>query len=276
VIFDVALQLGNAMDMKKNIFEQAEIWDWVADNESNNERFSFTEKLTPSDVNTIIDIGCGSGGFLKLLHSARNLERFVAVDTSEEALKRIPFEKVKANITQVPYPDREFDCVYALEVLEHLNVPDFETALSELARLSKKYIIVSVPYREDIAGNMTKCVNCSTIFHPDGHLHNFDEEKMMRLFNEHNFVQQEVHRLGWSELFRYHKQYRNFFYSAAKYRNIHYTICPACGHELLPSTTVGVKSQASGSPFAAIKRVLKSIWPKEKKSYWIIALYEKN
>lgn len=41
------------------------------------------------------------------------------------------------------YRDNEFDLVICCEVLEHVN--NFEQALKELKRISKKYILISVP-----------------------------------------------------------------------------------------------------------------------------------
>ena len=113
--------------------------------------------------------------------------RCVGVDNSDGALAHITVEKAKASIIDVPYQDKEFDCVYALEVLEHLNPEEFKKALNEMARLSKKYIIISVPYREDIEWNMVKCPVCFTQFHYDGHLQVFDEEKIKNLFSDAGF-----------------------------------------------------------------------------------------
>jgi ubiquinone/menaquinone biosynthesis C-methylase UbiE len=270
------------MEAKKNIFDNAQIWNWVDSNDGNKERFEFTEKLTPSNVRSIIDIGCGHGGFLRHISAQRPNLHCVAVDSSDGALQYIQFEKVKASITQVPYPDKTFDCVYALEVLEHLNPTDFKIALDEMVRLSKKYIIVSVPYKENIQENMVLCPSCNSRFHYDGHLQNFDETKMQNLFSERGYVCKEFHRLGWSESYKHYRLYVKLFYPKQLKQLPHFTICPVCYTELKPTKAENGnngqvnlnKEKASISRY--IKNGIKYFWPKERKSYWIIGLYEKK
>ncbi len=53
---------------------------------------------------------------------------------------------VTGNVTKLPFKNKEFDCVIAYQVLEHIQYQDFEKALSELKRVSKKNIIISLPY----------------------------------------------------------------------------------------------------------------------------------
>ena len=50
------------------------------------------------------------------------------------------------DIRNLPFEDNEFDVVLAYEVLEHIPFEDFSVALSELRRVSKKYVIISIPY----------------------------------------------------------------------------------------------------------------------------------
>ena len=53
---------------------------------------------------------------------------------------------VVADITDLPFEDNEFDLVCAFEVLEHLPFSEFEVALNEMKRVSKKHVLFSVPY----------------------------------------------------------------------------------------------------------------------------------
>lgn len=58
--------------------------------------------------------------------------------------KNIPghpeFDWERANL---PYPDQSFDTVVCLDVLEHIN--DLHGAFADLLRVSKKYVIISLP-----------------------------------------------------------------------------------------------------------------------------------
>jgi len=55
-----------------------------------------------------------------------------------------------ANVKNLPYEDKEFDCVLCCEVLEHVgNIDDVKKGISEILRVGKNFLI-SVPYRKDI------------------------------------------------------------------------------------------------------------------------------
>lgn len=268
--------------MRKNIFDNSEIWNWVDENDDNKVRFDFTEQLVPEECRSLADIGCGHGGFLRLVAERRkdkNL-RLVAVDNSDGALSYINFEKHKASITKLPFADKEFDCVTALEVIEHLNSTELDNALSELARVSNKYVIISVPYNEDIEWNMARCPHCFTKFHYDGHLQRFTEDRIKTLMDKVGFKCEYQSKLGWSSHLKYHKTYVKLVYPSQRYRCPHYTVCPACNSELTPSSsannsTVPTPAAEKRTLIKAISRLAKLWWPREQKSYWIIGLYKK-
>ena len=92
------------------------------------------------DVKSILEIGKGNGtvsDYLKKL--GYNL---ISVDIDPN-LK----PDIVADVRQLPMKDVEFDLVMACEVLEHLPFEDFEKTLEELKRVSKRYVLVSLPYR---------------------------------------------------------------------------------------------------------------------------------
>ena len=108
-----------------------------------------------------LDLGCGAG--LNLDHLAEYAEP-VGTDFSEEAL-RFCLERghkrlCKADAAELPFQDRQFDIITALDVVEHLD--DDLAALTELRRALKPggLLIVSVPaypalwsYWDDILGH---------------------------------------------------------------------------------------------------------------------------
>lgn len=51
-----------------------------------------------------------------------------------------------ADIRELPFKNRSYDLVLAFEVLEHLPWSDFEVSLAELHRVSKKDVLISLPY----------------------------------------------------------------------------------------------------------------------------------
>ena len=53
---------------------------------------------------------------------------------------------VVGSVENMLFGDGEFDVVLCAEVLEHLPFSQFESNLKELARVSKKYIVVTLPH----------------------------------------------------------------------------------------------------------------------------------
>jgi len=93
-----------------------------------------------------LDLGCGDGLFLEMLKKKGITG--VGLDVSEEAIKKCRAKGLRAEVfdfsnQKLPFKDNQFDCVVALDVLEHLYFP--LKTIKEAARVSTKYIIVSVP-----------------------------------------------------------------------------------------------------------------------------------
>lgn len=53
---------------------------------------------------------------------------------------------IVSDVTKIPVNDNNYDCVCAFQVLEHIPFGKFKKGLIELKRVSKKYIIISIPY----------------------------------------------------------------------------------------------------------------------------------
>ena len=92
--------------------------------------FAEEHKLNPH-----LDAGCGSG----LVKSD------VYVEVSREALRRFKGQRVLASVHALPFRDKAFESVSALELLEHIDEP--LKALDEMRRVTRKRLIISVPER---------------------------------------------------------------------------------------------------------------------------------
>lgn len=103
---------------------------------------------TPLPISSVLDVGCGEGFTLSKFAEKKIGDTFEGIDYSKDALsigKRIfPNLTLKhANIYDLPYHSSSFDLVICTEVLEHLKNP--HQALKEVIRVSKQYVLLSVP-----------------------------------------------------------------------------------------------------------------------------------
>jgi SAM-dependent methyltransferase len=87
-----------------------------------------------NDHCTVIDIGCGSGRFIKYLEG--RYKKLVGMDPSQAILaadnlvgKNDNVELVMASTDNIPFPDNHFDFGYSLGVLHH--IPDTKKALQD-------------------------------------------------------------------------------------------------------------------------------------------------
>ncbi|MCC5664231.1 methyltransferase domain-containing protein [Nostoc sp. CHAB 5784] len=161
----------------KNYFDQPEVW--------NNTMLLYQEQvlsdilaILPQDVESILDVGCGNG---LITNALPELIRVVGLDRSEEALRYVSRETVLGEILQLPFADESFDLVMANDVIEHLTSAQRTQALKELARVASKYVIITVPFLEDLNQSMTKCADCGRYYHVNHHLASFDLKETAEL-----------------------------------------------------------------------------------------------
>ena len=93
-------------------------------------------KLNPK---TVLEIGMGNG--LTRDYISKHKIKVTTCDIDKD-LK----PDVIANVTKLPFSKNKFDCVVAYQILEHLPFENFERALKEIARVSSKNAIISLPY----------------------------------------------------------------------------------------------------------------------------------
>ena len=104
-----------------------------------------------------------------------------------ELLKYVLTEKFESDIASIPAEDKSFDCVTCLQVIEHVPDNMYDSALSELARISRKYLIVSIPFNENLEKGFTKCPKCYSEFNSDLHFRTFNLETVEYLFDSYGF-----------------------------------------------------------------------------------------
>ncbi|MFH1820684.1 MAG: class I SAM-dependent methyltransferase [Candidatus Nealsonbacteria bacterium] len=97
-------------------------------------------KKEPAD-SKILDMGCGEGVFVEELISL-GFKNVVGIDLNYSS------ELVtKGNILETPFPERHFNTVLLLDVIEHLSFQNQERVLGEIKRILKDdgNLIISIP-----------------------------------------------------------------------------------------------------------------------------------
>lgn len=138
------------------------------------EKFKYLLNIIPKDCESIIDIGCGSGNFTNTLVGKYEV---VGVDLSESGLVKLKCPSKIGSITDIPAENKSFDMAIAMEILEHLGYDgSFEKALSELERVAKKYILITVPAFDNPISGAARCDACKSVFHLSQHVRFFNNK----------------------------------------------------------------------------------------------------
>lgn len=81
----------------------------------------------------ILDVGCDKA----LMRDMIGANRYTGIDVTDEADVRHNIEGV------LPFPDKSFDTVLCIEVLEHVD--NLHQLWNELIRVTKKHLVISLP-----------------------------------------------------------------------------------------------------------------------------------
>ncbi len=145
------------------------------------QRIRQTLELIPDEVRSVLDAGCGDGRVTMALARGHDV---VGVDVSCNALNReARRSRVASVLTALPFRDESFDLVLVSEVIEHIPADVLPQVLQELRRTAKKYVLITVPYRETLEDASVRC-QCGFVFHKWGHLKRYDERALVSLYQD--------------------------------------------------------------------------------------------
>ncbi|OGC92492.1 hypothetical protein A2899_02680 [Candidatus Amesbacteria bacterium RIFCSPLOWO2_01_FULL_49_25] len=145
------------------------------------DRISTAKKIIQEVVisrGKVLDVGFGSGDLENVvLNNKKGEYEWNGVDISIESIKKLasryPSGKFKVgSIISLEFEDGFFDCIIALEVLEHIRPSFTFKALSEVFKKLKKggYFILSVPLNEGLQMLLSHGKN------PSAHVRDYSEE----------------------------------------------------------------------------------------------------
>lgn len=142
-------------------------------------------------VHTVIDLGFGDGFLLRELSKrGYQVSGIDFVEQNIEITKQSTGfgENLKfGSVTAIPFPDKNFDLAIATEMFEHLTEDDLEKGLREIHRILRKnsYLIVTVPYHEDLSKKRACCPQCGCQFHLWGHQQSFNDRNLDKKFSKY-------------------------------------------------------------------------------------------
>lgn len=151
-------------------------------------RVSDLMSLLPEGGCSVLDIGARDGFISRLL--ADHFSMVTALDLEQPSIEHERIQCVKGDITALTFANASFNLVFCAEVLEHIPTHLLKTACRELARVSKEYVLIGVPYKQDIRVGRSTCGSCGKVNPPWGHVNTFDENSVSELFPEFTVARQ--------------------------------------------------------------------------------------
>lgn len=229
-------------------------------------RIAETLDMIPPGVGSILEVGCGDGRVIKSIYQKYNL---TGIDINKGKIKTFPGNKIIGDISRLPIKKEKFHLVLSTEVLEHLDDQAYLFALREISRVVKKYILITVPFKETLSAQWNKCSKCGHIFHSWGHIRRFNLKILKKLFKDAFLIEMRVlsPKETWIPSIL-HVIARKLGHAWGTYQG-NPPLCPKCGSEPLKN---------HGNLFGWI--FIRLIWRMDRislfrKPIWIGCLYKK-
>ncbi len=151
---------------------------------------------------SVLDAGCGEGFTLHKLEETKICKKLAGFDFLDTAIqigkKQYPTLNLKqGDIYNIDAKANMYDVVICSEVLEHLERP--EEALRELVRVSRKYVILSVPHEPYFMfGNLLRGKNVKRWGNDIEHIQHWTNKGFAKFVSKHLIIKSNITPLPWS------------------------------------------------------------------------------
>lgn len=127
---------------KQGVYREA---DW--------RRVQHAAQLIGPGEKSVLEVGVGPGQLLNYLTLSGRHEEVVGIDVRRgsrylQVAPKVAFRKM--SVEKLAFPDRHFDAVFCMEVLEHVPREVMVQGLKELRRVVRGKLIMSVPFDEPL------------------------------------------------------------------------------------------------------------------------------
>ena len=162
-----------------------------------NQTRSEVANFVPSNIKSILDIGCSQGDFLKLVKEQTGAETWgieVVTEIAEEAINKIDHVlvgKIEELINSIP--NGYFDCISFNDVLEHLIEPIDVLKMMRFKLSENGIIIASIPNVRYFFNLRDLLIYKDWHYTDSGildstHIRFFTQKSMKRLFEEAGYI----------------------------------------------------------------------------------------
>jgi 2-polyprenyl-3-methyl-5-hydroxy-6-metoxy-1,4-benzoquinol methylase len=153
---------------------------------------------------SVLDVGCGEGVLTVQWADRLGDGRVVGIDLDDPKLRSEWEKRARPNLefraeeaTSLSFADDEFDMATAIEVLEH--VPEPEATLAEMARVARRWLLVSVPREPLWRGlNIVRGAYVRELGNTPGHVNHWSRRAFASLLSRHGTVEQARSPLPWT------------------------------------------------------------------------------
>jgi ubiquinone/menaquinone biosynthesis C-methylase UbiE len=118
------------------------------------------------EIASVIDAGCGMGHLIIELQKRKQIKKIIGIDFLRETLelakennefKYINF--IEADITKIPLQNQITDMTLCFNLIHHIHINDINKTINELARITKKYLIIEIRNKECTYNIWYKLIN---------------------------------------------------------------------------------------------------------------------
>ncbi len=172
----------------------------------------YIEAHVSKTAKILLDVGCGSAWVAKKFctKGINVISMDISVTNVKKALEIYPFSNhygVVADAFNLPFKANSIDCIIASEIIEHVANPQlFIANLFNILKPEGK-LIVTTPYKEKLKYSL--CVHCNQLTPLSSHIHSFDENKLISLFQNPQISKIEYQRFA-NKFIAYFRLYKIF------------------------------------------------------------------
>lgn len=157
--------------------------EWIKNSEGDDERRSCLIKPYVKQK-TILDFGCGAGGFLRKIRG--DALKVTGVELSGESYSRLNAEGIHV-VKNIEDIDEEYDIITSFHVIEHINEPDNWIELIKKNIKKGGLFFCETPNADDALLSKYNCQAFADFTYWSNHVYLYNSSSLETLLKRHGF-----------------------------------------------------------------------------------------